>query len=56
MAEFLHSVEAVAIVLLLTATGYVCAQIGWLTADVKRFLNKFTIAVAMPCRPISRAS
>lgn len=49
MAEFLHSVEAVAIVLLLTATGYVCAQIGWLTADVKRFLNKFTIAVAMPC-------
>ena len=49
MASFLNSVQSVAVILLLTATGYLCAQIGWLTEETKRFLNKFTITVVMPC-------
>lgn len=49
MAGFLNSVQAVAVVLLLTATGYVCARLGWLTAEGKRFLNKFVITLALPC-------
>lgn len=49
MESFLNSVQAVAIVLLLTATGYICARLGWLTAEGKRFLNKFVMTIALPC-------
>lgn len=49
MEQFLNSVQSVAVILLLTATGYFCAHAGWLTEEGKRFLNKFVITVAMPC-------
>ena len=49
MAGFLNSVQAVSVVLLLTATGYVCARLGWLTEEGKRFLNKFVMTLALPC-------
>lgn len=49
MEGFLNSVQSVAVILLLTATGYVCARLGWLTAEGKRFLNKFVITLALPC-------
>ena len=48
MTSFLNSVQSVSVVLLLTATGYLCARLGWLTDEVKRFLNKFVITIAMP--------
>ena len=49
MESFLNSVQSVAVILLLTATGYLCARVGWFTEEGKRFLNKFVITVAMPC-------
>ena len=48
MEQFLHSVTSVNVILLLTATGYVCARLGWLTAEGKRFLSKFCMTVATP--------
>ena len=48
MAQFLHSVTSVSVILLLTATGYLCARFGWLTAEGKRFLSKFCMTVATP--------
>lgn len=49
MESFLNSVRSVAVVMLLTATGYLCARLGWLNADGKRFLNKFVMTIALPC-------
>ena len=49
MESFLHAVASVTIILLLTATGYFCARMGWMSPDVKRFISKFTMSVAIPC-------
>lgn len=49
MDTFLHAVASVTIILLLTATGYFCAHMGWMSPDVKRFISKFTMSVAIPC-------
>ena len=49
MEGFLHAVSSVTIILLLTATGYFCARMGWMSPDVKRFISKFTMSVAIPC-------
>lgn len=49
MASFLNSVQSVTVVLLLTATGYLCARLGWLTTEAKHFLNKFVMTIALPC-------
>ena len=49
MQSFLNSVESVAVVMLLTATGYLCARLGWLKAEGKHFLNKFVMTIALPC-------
>ena len=49
MESFLHAVASVTIILLLTATGYFCAAMGWMSPQAKRFISKFTMSVAIPC-------
>lgn len=49
MGTFLHAVASVTLILLLTATGYFCARMGWMSPQVKRFLSKFTMSIAIPC-------
>ena len=48
MEGFLHAVSSVTIILLLTATGYFCARMGWMSPQAKRFISKFTMSVAIP--------
>lgn len=48
MSELIHSIEAVMIILLLTATGYFCAAAGWLNKQAKAFLSKFLMTLAVP--------
>ena len=48
MEMFLHSVVSVAIILLLTATGYFCAARGWMGQESKAFLSKFLMSIAIP--------
>ncbi len=48
MGTFLHAVASVTLILLLTATGYFCARMGWMSPHVKSFLIKFTMSVAIP--------
>lgn len=48
MQEFLRSVEAVSVILLLTATGYFCAAMGWFKAKSKAFVSKFLMSIAAP--------
>ena len=49
LANLAHSVSSVSVVLLLTATGYVCAVRGWIGPDAKAFLSRFIMTVAIPC-------
>ena len=44
----LHSLTAVGVVLILTACGYVCAALGWITPEVKSFLSKYLMRFAVP--------
>ena len=48
METFLHSVASVAIILLLTATGYFCAAKGWMGLEAKAFISKFVMRIAIP--------
>ena len=48
METFLHSVASVAIILLLTATGYFCAARGWMGREAKAFISKFVMRIAIP--------
>lgn len=48
MSELIHSVEAVMIILLLTATGYFCSAAGWLNKAAKAFISKFLMSIAVP--------
>ncbi|MCR5825773.1 MAG: AEC family transporter [Oscillospiraceae bacterium] len=52
MAEFLHAVASVMIILMLTATGWICGKQGWMTAQTKTFLSKFLLTMAVPCMSI----
>ena len=52
METFLHSVASVAIILLLTATGYFCAAKGWMHGSSKAFLSKFLMNIIIPCNCI----
>ena len=49
MEGFLHAVSSVAMILLLTATGYFCAQGGRMGPQVKAFISRFLMTVAIPC-------
>lgn len=44
-----HSISSVSVVLLLTATGYVCAVRGWIGSETKAFLSRLIMTVAIPC-------
>ena len=48
MATFLNAVSSVTIILLLTAVGYFCAAKGWMGPEVKAFISKYLMAVAVP--------
>ena len=52
MEGFLHAVSSVTIILLLTATGYFCAERGWMGPQAKAFIGKFTLSVAIPCMSV----
>ena len=52
MADFLHAVASVTIILMLTATGWLCGRKGWMTAQSKTFLSKFLLSLAVPCMSI----
>lgn len=49
MESFLHAVASVTIILLLTATGYLCGARGWMKAESKAFISKFLLSLAVPC-------
>lgn len=49
MDAFLHAVSSVTMILLLTATGYFCAGRGWMGPQVKAFISKFLMTLAIPC-------
>ncbi len=52
MATFLHAVASVTVILLLTATGWICGRKGWMTAQGKTFLSRFLLSLAVPCMSI----
>ena len=49
METFLHSVSSVALILLLTATGYLCAAKHWMGPQAKAFISRFLMTFAIPC-------
>lgn len=48
LASLLHSLRAVGVVLILTACGYFCARAGWITREVKSFLSRYIMRIAVP--------
>lgn len=48
MDGFFHAISSVSVILLLTATGYFCAAMGWLNAEGKKFISKFLMTIAVP--------
>lgn len=48
METFLHAVTSVTIILLLTATGYLCAWKGWMGAQVKTFISRYLMTIGIP--------
>ncbi|MBE7002967.1 MAG: AEC family transporter [Ruminococcaceae bacterium] len=53
MEGFLNAVQSVAVILLLTATGYFCGARGWMNAQSKAFISKFLMTLAVPCMCVS---
>lgn len=48
MSSFLNSVASVAIIFLLTAAGYFCAARGWMGSEVKAFISRYLMRLAIP--------
>ncbi len=48
LPTLLHSLSAVAVVLILTACGYFCSALGWITPDAKKFLSRYLMRFAVP--------
>lgn len=53
MEAFLHGVASVTIILLLTATGWLCGKKGWMKQESKAFVSKFLLTLAVPCMCVS---
>ncbi|MEA5059107.1 MAG: AEC family transporter [Candidatus Pelethousia sp.] len=53
MQSFFHSVSAVLVILLLTATGYFLGRIGYIRPEHKAMLPKLVVNVALPCMCLS---
>lgn len=49
IATFFHAVASVSIILMLTATGWVCGRMGWMKAETKAFISRFLLKLAVPC-------
>lgn len=49
MATFFNAVASVTIILLLTATGWMCGKKGWMTAESKSFISRLLLRFAVPC-------
>lgn len=49
MQSFFHSVSAVLVILLLTATGYFLGRIGYIRQEHKGMITKLAINVGLPC-------
>lgn len=52
MQDFLNSVSAVVLLMLMTAAGYLCGARGWMTRGHKTFLVRYIINIAMPCMAV----
>ncbi len=48
MDTFLNSVSSVAVILLLTATGYVFAALGWMDLKAKQFISRILLNYIVP--------
>ena len=48
LQTLLNSLSAVAVVLILTASGYLCSALGWITPDAKKFLSRYLMRFAVP--------
>lgn len=44
-----NSVQAVLLILMMVAVGYIFGRIGWLKKEHKSFISKFIINLAVPC-------
>ena len=53
MQNFFDSVSAVVLILLMTAAGYFCGAMGWMTRENKHFLVRYIIDIAMPCMVVT---
>ncbi len=53
MEGFFDSISAVVLILLMTAAGYLCGAVGWMTRENKRFLVRYIIDLAMPCMVVT---
>ena len=49
MGTFWHALASVSIILLLTASGWLCGARGWMNAASKAFLSRFLLSLAVPC-------
>lgn len=48
METLFNSLSAVAVILILTACGYICSMLGWIKPDAKAFLSKYIMRLAVP--------
>ena len=48
LETLLHSLNAVGVILVLTACGYICSVLGWIKPDAKSFLSKYLMRFAVP--------
>ncbi len=48
LSTLLRSFSAVTVVLILTACGYFCSALGWITPDAKKFLSRYLMRFAVP--------
>ncbi len=48
MESFFNAVQAVTVILLLTAVGYLCGAKGWMKAETKAFIGKYLLTIAVP--------
>ena len=48
MSTFFNAVSSVAIIFLLTAVGYYCAARRWMGPEVKAFISRYLMRLAIP--------
>ena len=48
ITSLMTSFRAVGVILILTACGYILSELGWIQAEVKRFLSRYLMRFAVP--------